>query len=74
MGSAVSVARAGNTTAPKRNNAVRLFGCDLFICFALGPPPRGTHRYVSDLARRLRELCWVLSGRLRAEHSTNYVM
>ena len=25
------------------------------VSFALGPPPRGTHSYASDLARRLRE-------------------
>ena len=42
--------------APKRSNAARLFGYDIFISFALGPPPRGTHSYASDLARRLREL------------------
>lgn len=40
---------------PKRNNAVRLFGYDIFVSFALGPQPRGTHSYASDLARRLRE-------------------
>jgi hypothetical protein len=33
----------------------RWFGYDIFISFALGPPPRGTHSYASDLARRLRE-------------------
>ena len=42
-------------TAPARNFAARLFGHDLFISFALGPPPRGSHSYASDLARRLRE-------------------
>jgi WD40 repeat protein len=49
---------AGQTpkpSAPRRNNAARLFGYDVFISFALGPPPRGTHSYASDLARRLRE-------------------
>lgn len=40
---------------PKRSFASRLFGYDIFISFALGPPPRGTHSYASDLARRLRE-------------------
>src|SRR5262245_55855181 len=40
----------------RRNNAARLFGGDIFISFALGPPPRGTRSYASDLARRLREL------------------
>src|SRR5215471_18162471 len=44
-----------NTSAQKRNNAARVFGYDVFISFALGPSPRGTHSYASDLARRLRE-------------------
>jgi hypothetical protein len=35
--------------------ASRFFGYDLFISFALGPPPRGTQSYASDLARQLRE-------------------
>lgn len=39
----------------KRGNAARLFGYAVFISFALGPPPRGTQSYASDLARRLRE-------------------
>jgi WD40 repeat protein len=39
----------------RRSNAARLFGYDIFISFALGPSPRGTHSYASDLARRLRE-------------------
>ena len=39
----------------RRGFAARLFGYDLFISFALGPPPRGTQSYASDLARRLRE-------------------
>ena len=46
---------ANKSSAPKRNNAARVFGYDVFISFALGPPPRGTHSYASDLARRLRE-------------------
>lgn len=46
---------AAKRNSPKRNNAVRLFGYDIFISFALGPPPRGTQSYASDLARRLRE-------------------
>jgi hypothetical protein len=54
-GAAVAVAKADRSTAPKRNFASRLFGYDMFISFALGPPPRGTHSYASDLARRLRE-------------------
>jgi hypothetical protein len=33
-----------------------LFDYDIFISFALGPLPRGTHSYASDLARRLRDL------------------
>jgi hypothetical protein len=48
-------AEAGASRAPRRNNAARLFGYDVFISFALGPPPRGTHSYASDLARCLRE-------------------
>ena len=40
---------------PRRTNAARLFGYDIFISFALGPLPRGTQSYASDLARRLRE-------------------
>jgi len=39
----------------KRSFATRLFGYDLFVSFALGPPPRGTQSYASDLARRLRD-------------------
>lgn len=54
-GAAVAVARVGKATAPKRNSAARVFGYDVFISFGLGPPPRGTHSYASDLARRLRE-------------------
>ena len=42
-------------SAAAHSNAARLFGYDLFISFALGPPPRGTRSYASDLARRLRE-------------------
>lgn len=42
--------------APKSSLAAFMFGYDLFISFALGPSPRGTHSYASDLARRLREL------------------
>jgi len=41
--------------APKLDFASRLFGFDLFISFALGPAPRGSQSYASDLARRLRE-------------------
>ena len=33
----------------------RLFGYDMFISFALGPPSHGIRSYASDLARRLRE-------------------
>ncbi len=47
--------RQGKPVPPKRSNASRLFGHDIFVSFALGPPPRGTHSYASDLARRLRE-------------------
>jgi TIR domain len=52
---AVAAAQAGTSRAPKRNFASRVFGYYLFISFALGPPPRGTLSYASDLARRLRE-------------------
>ena len=48
-------AGAGGAPAPKRNFAARLFGYDVFISFALGPAPRGSLSYASDLARRLRE-------------------
>ena len=43
------------SAAPRRSYAAWLFGYDIFISFALGPPPRGTRSYGSDLARRLRE-------------------
>lgn len=39
----------------RRDFAARLFGYDVFISFALGPAPRGSLSYASDLARRLRE-------------------
>jgi len=52
---AEEVAQAGKSRPPRRNNAARLFGYDVFISFALGAPPRGSHSYASDLARRLRE-------------------
>lgn len=48
-------AKAAGGKPAKRGNAARLFGYDIFISFALGPPPRGTQSYASDLARRLRE-------------------
>ena len=44
----------------RSTNASRLFGYDIFISFALGAPPRGTHSYASDLARRLRERDFVV--------------
>ena len=53
---ASSAGQSAHPKAPKRSNATRWFGYDIFISFALGPPPRGTHSYASDLARRLREL------------------
>lgn len=43
----------------------RLFGYDIFISFALGPPPRKTHSYASNLARRLRERDFALFFKLR---------
>ena len=51
----ISSARTELSRSPKRGNAARLFGYDIFISFALGPLPRGTQSYASDLARRLRE-------------------
>jgi hypothetical protein len=54
-GTPESIDSAARPTAPKRSFASRLFGYDIFLSFALGPPPRGTHSYASDLARRLRE-------------------
>src|ERR1035438_9395729 len=48
----------GSAARPKSRRssfASRLFGYDIFLSFALGPPPRGTHSYASDSARRLRE-------------------
>lgn len=41
---------------PAIGDWARYFGYDIFISFALGPPPRGCRAYASDLARRLREL------------------
>src|SRR5215472_6472795 len=32
-----------------------LFGYDFFISFTLGPPPRGTQSYASDLTRQLQD-------------------
>jgi WD40 repeat protein len=55
QGAPVSAGGTARPTAPKRSFASRLFGYDIFLSFALGPPPRGTHSYASDLARRLRE-------------------
>src|SRR5688572_6026705 len=50
-----AAAAAAPAAQPRRSFATWLFGYDLFISFSLGPPPRGTHSYASDLARRLRE-------------------
>ena len=51
----------GSAAPPKSRRssfASRLFGYDIFLSFALGPPPRGTHSYASDLARRnVRSSC-----------------
>ncbi|HEU0200340.1 MAG TPA: TIR domain-containing protein, partial [Burkholderiaceae bacterium] len=56
MSAAAATARSGAKTAPTRRDfASRLFGYDVFISFALGPAPRGSLSYASDLARRLRE-------------------
>ncbi len=48
-------ARSESPRRPRRDAAARLFGYDVFISFALGPPPRGSQSYASDLARQLRE-------------------
>ncbi|HEU0203817.1 MAG TPA: hypothetical protein VFR86_25690, partial [Burkholderiaceae bacterium] len=56
MNAAAATAQLGAKTAPTRRDfASRLFGYDVFISFALGPAPRGSLSYASDLARRLRE-------------------
>ncbi len=55
QGAPASASGTARPTAPKRSFASRWFGYDIFLSFALGPPPRGTHSYASDLARRLRE-------------------
>lgn len=47
--------KAVRTQPPKQSFASCFFGYDIFLSFALGPPPRGTRNYASDLARRLRE-------------------
>lgn len=39
----------------RRSHAAPLFGFDVFISFALGPAPRGSRAYASDLAGKLRE-------------------
>ncbi|VVQ26359.1 TIR domain-containing protein [Pseudomonas fluorescens] len=44
-----------STKAFDRNAATALFGYDIFVSFALGPSPRGTQSYASDLVRQLRE-------------------
>ena len=46
--------RVGGATT-KTSFASKVFGHDIFVSFALGPAPRGTHSYASDLARQLRE-------------------
>lgn len=53
--SVIASQAAPKRVARSRNFAARLFGYDVFISFALGPPPRGSFSYASDLARRLRE-------------------
>jgi WD40 repeat protein len=40
---------------PTRAGAARVYGYDVFVSFALGPAPRGTVSYASDLTRQLRE-------------------
>ena len=55
QGAPASTGGKARPSAPKRSFASWLLGYDIFLSFALGPPPRGTHSYASDLARRLRE-------------------
>ena len=55
QGAPASTSGTARSTVAKRNFASYLFGYDIFLSFALGPSPRGTHSYASDLARRLRE-------------------
>lgn len=45
----------GASPSPPVGGWARYFGYDIFISFALGPAPRGSRPYASDLARRLRE-------------------
>jgi len=52
---AAGVAGQDSPARPRPGWASILFGYDEFLSFALGPPPRGTQSYVSDLARQLRE-------------------
>lgn len=57
----MKLARAYRSVMTMLGNPARiLFGYDLFISFALGAPPRGTHSYASDLARQLRERGFVV--------------
>src|SRR5664280_2831444 len=49
-GTAEGTALAGKSSAPRRNNAARLFGYDVFLSFALGAPDR-----TRSCACRLRE-------------------
>jgi len=55
QGAPASTGGKARPSAPKRSFASWLLGYDIFLSFALGPPPRGTQSYASDLARRLRE-------------------
>lgn len=55
VASAATAPAKSSISKRTRDNATRLFGYDVFNSFALGAPPRGTHSYASDLARRLRE-------------------
>lgn len=48
-------APAPPSPSPLRGAWSRLFGYDIFLSFALGPPPRGCRAYASDLARKLRD-------------------
>lgn len=43
----------GRLTQPKHGSATRLLANDIFMLFALGPPPGDTRSCESDIARGL---------------------
>lgn len=50
QGAAASTGADVRTTAPKRSFASRLFSYDIFLSFALGPPPRLHQGWVTSVA------------------------